>query len=137
MDKKTTRKNQTRLQVNWPSEDQYWTVKDLLKQNPQFKEITLRVRLAKAIAEQNVAVIGDKMNSHGRPEMVCAFRQKKDKTVKESVVKAAEAAGIRISKISPVVVANINPQPATIPVISNGKDATVNLNPAAQKATVA
>ena len=117
MDKKTARKNQTKLAVIWPSEDKYWTIKDLWKDNPQFKaEITLRVRLTTAIKETNtVAVIGDKMNNHGRPQMVCAVRQANG-IVKQSTIDAAKAAGIRVADIA----TNINP----------AKPAAVNINPA-------
>ena len=121
MDKKTQRKNKTNLQVNWPTEDQFWTIKDLHKMNPQFgPEITIRVRLSNAIKKQKtVAVIGDKMNPHGRPEMVCAMCQA-DGTVKKSTVEAAKAAGIRCGE--PVVpVVNINP---------TTNNTAVNLNPA-------
>jgi len=126
MDKKTSRKNQTKLQVNWPSEDAFWTVKDLWKANPQFiAEITLRVRLANAIKKQNtVAVIGDKMNSHGRPEMVCAMRQK-DGTVKQTAIDAAKNASIRITE-STSIVAHITPPTAPA---TKQQTATVNLNP--------
>ena len=131
MDKKTQRKNKTNLQINWPSENEYWTVKDLINKNPQFAaQITLRVRLTNAIKKFNtVAVIGDKMNSKGRPEMVMAMRQK-DGTVKQSVIDTAKADGIRANDITPVIVATINvsSQPST-PTPSSGHAAAVNLNP--------
>ena len=131
MDKKTQRKNQTNLQVNWPSENEYWTVKDLINKNPQFTaSITLRVRLSNAIKKLNtVAVIGDKMNSKGRPEMVMAMRQK-DGTIKQSVIDAAKADGIRAATVTPIVIATINAssQPST-PTPSSGHTAAVNLNP--------
>lgn len=135
MDKKTARKNQTNLAVNWPTEDEYWTVKELCSRNPQFKaEITLRVRLSNAIKKTNtVAVIGDKMNPHGRPEMVCAVRQK-DGTVKQSTIDAAKAAGIRCGEPTSVVVANITPSAA--PAQSNGQTTSVNLNPSPKTALV-
>ena len=130
MDKKTQRKNQTNLQVNWPDDNCYWTIKDLITKNPQFvAPITLRVRLANAIKKHNtVAVIGDKMNSKGRPEMVMVMRQK-DGTVKPSVIDAAKADGIRIGETSPVVVTNISvsTSPQT-PTTSNGQTSAVNLN---------
>lgn len=108
MEKKTNRNNQKSLQVNWPDNDSFWTVKDLCKMNPQFKaEITLRVRLSNAIKRDKlVAVIGDKMNSHGRPEMVCAMIQK-DGTVKNAVIESAKKAGIRCNETASVVITNI------------------------------
>lgn len=135
MDKKTQRKNKTNMTVNWPSEDEYWTIRDLLKNNPQFTApITLRVRLTNAIKKHNtVAVIGDKMNSKGRPEMVLAMRQK-DGTVKQSVIEAAKADGIRTNEVAPVVIANISPTPSQVP--SNEQTAAVNLNPSQKAVTV-
>lgn len=99
------------LEVMWPSCDEYWTFKDLHQRNPQFvADITLRVRLTNAIEkEKSVAVIGDKMISIGRPQMVLAVRE--NGKVKQSVIDAAVASGIRLSdslsseSISPVVVA--------------------------------
>ena len=121
MDKKTQRKNRTNLQVVWPSEDEYWTIRELNAKNKQFVEITLRVRVSNAIKRDNtVAVIGDKMNAHGRPEMVCAVRQANGK-VKQSTVEAARAAGIRCNDPAPI---NINP-------VNPGQTAPVNLNPTA------
>ena len=137
MDKKTQRKNQTNLQVNWPSDTEYWTVKDLINKNPQFvAPITLRVRLANAIKKQNtVAVIGDKMNSKGRPEMVMVIRQK-DGTIKQSVIDAAKADGIRTNDVPPVVVTNISVSTSSqAPTPSNGQTSAVNLN-STQKAVV-
>lgn len=123
------------MTVNWPSEDEYWTIRDLLKNNPQFTApITLRVRLTNAIKKHNtVAVIGDKMNSKGRPEMVLAMRQK-DGTVKQSVIEAAKADGIRTNEVAPVVIANISPTPSQVP--SNEQTAAVNLNPSQKAVTV-
>ena len=134
MDKKTARKNKTNLQVNWPSDDAFWTVKDLLAANPQFVEITLRVRLANSIKKDNtVAVIGDKMNSHGRPEMVCAMRQK-DGSIKQSTIDAAKASGIRITESIPVIVANIT---KSVPQTTSVAPApSVNLNPTQKSVTV-
>ena len=74
MSNKTNRKNRTDLTVNWPSSNEYFTVKDLFQLNPQFIKITLRVRLRKAIEEQRtVAVIGTMMGSKGRPSLVYAM----------------------------------------------------------------
>jgi len=134
MDKKTSRKNNTGQVVNYPDGDKFWTIKDLHKLNPQFgPEITLRVRLAKAIKlTKTVAVIGDKMNSHGRPEMVCAVCQK-DGKVKASTIAAAKAAGIRCGEPTQTVVTNINP---TATKTSADAQPTVNINPAVSNKTV-
>ena len=134
MDKKTSRKNHTGLAVNWPNENKYWTIKELHQLNPQFgPEITLRVRLNKARMAKTVVIIGDKMNSHGRPEMVCVVCQK-DGKAKPSTIAAAKAAGIRCGEptltTTPVIVVNIK-SPTT--PMADGHTAPVNLNPTLNK----
>ena len=135
MDKKTSRKNNTGLTVNWPNEDTFWTIKELHQLNPQFgPEITLRVRITKARAAGTVSIIGDKMNPHGRPEMVCAVCQK-DGKVKPATVSAAKAAGIRCGEPMTMVVGNIKPAAQPSPV--SGNTTPVNLNPSSATKPVA
>lgn len=127
MDKKTNRKNQTNLQVNWPSENEYWTVTELWKRNPQFEAlITLRVRLANAIKKSGtVSAIGELMGTKGRPQMVFAVKQK-DGTVKKSTIEAAKKAGIRCGEPQIVTVAKAMPQNvSSLPAVPS-----INLNPA-------
>ena len=71
-ERKTQRKNKRNLVMNWPTNDDYFTIKtgpkSLLKLNPDFVEITLRVRLKKAIEEEKtVAEIGSQNTGYGRP----------------------------------------------------------------------
>lgn len=123
MDKKT-RKNKTNLVIAWPSENEFWTVKQLMSRNKQFVPITLRVRLSNAINKHNtVAVIGDKMNSHGRPEMVLAMRNK-DGKVNPAVIEAAKKAGIRCGEPITVPVATVTTSTPSIE-----QPVAVNLNP--------
>lgn len=72
---KTDRKNKTNLTVNWPAQGTYFTVKELWQQhNPDFIEITLRVRVDKAIKkDKTVAIIGYKNVGKGRPTMILAM----------------------------------------------------------------
>ena len=63
------RKNKTNQSVVWPNTT-YFTIPELLKLNSKFVEITLRVRLAKAIEEGQVAEIGAIPGGKGRPQKI-------------------------------------------------------------------
>jgi len=88
MSKKTERKNKTNLNVEWPTES-FFTIKDLWKVNPQFVNITLRVRLTKAISTGQVVEIGNKTGGQGRPEKVFALTP-----VSQETLDAAKGQGI-------------------------------------------
>lgn len=66
--KKTDRKNKTNLKVTWPSK--IFTIKELNALNSEFVEITLRVRLKKAIESGEVKELGVLHNGKGRPTIV-------------------------------------------------------------------
>jgi hypothetical protein len=66
--KKTDRKNKTNLTVTWPSN--VFTIKELNANNPDFVEITLRVRLKKALDSGEITDIGVLHNGKGRPTLV-------------------------------------------------------------------
>ncbi len=66
--KKTDRKNKTNLTVTWPSN--VFTIKELNASNPEFVEITLRVRMKKAIESGEITEIGVLHNGKGRPTLV-------------------------------------------------------------------
>jgi hypothetical protein len=66
--KKTDRKNKTNLTVKWPTNT--FTIKELNEANPDFVEITLRVRLKKAIETGEVNEMGVLHNGKGRPTIV-------------------------------------------------------------------
>jgi len=66
--KKTDRKNKTNLTVTWPSN--IFTIKELNVQNPDFVEITLRVRMKKSIDSSEITEIGVLHNGKGRPTLV-------------------------------------------------------------------
>lgn len=66
--KKTDRKNKTNLTVSWPSN--IFTIEELNNHNPEFINITLRVRLKSAISNNEVSEIGYLHNGKGRPRLV-------------------------------------------------------------------
>lgn len=66
--KKTDRKNKTNLTVTWPTN--IFTIKELNAANPDFVEITLRVRLKKAIDSGEVNEMGVLHNGKGRPTIM-------------------------------------------------------------------
>ena len=66
--KKTDRKNKTNLTIKWPTNT--FTIKELNEANPEFVEITLRVRLKKAIETGEVNEMGVLHNGKGRPTIV-------------------------------------------------------------------
>lgn len=69
--KKTDRKNKTNLTVMWPSN--IFTIKELNANNPEFVEITLRVRMKKAIESGEINEIGVLHNGKGRPTLVFVY----------------------------------------------------------------
>lgn len=96
---KTDRKNKTNLVVNWPEHGKLFTIKDLLIANPEFVEITLRVRVDKAIKKDNtVSIIGYKNTGKGRPTMILAMAP-----VTQEMLDSAYATGIQPPEIKPVV----------------------------------
>ena len=135
--RKTQRKNKTKQVITWPSNSDYFTVRSLVVMNPHMltsapkpSDITLRVRLKKAIdskslgGEDIVSVIGHKNRGKGRPELVFAM-----KPVTQSAIDKAKADGIMIDMPRLVPVVDISPQPNininTTPVVI-GQKQTVN-----------
>lgn len=116
--RKTQRKNKTKQVISWPAQDSYFTIDDLVKSNPHMltaatppSDITLRVRLSKAITEENlVAIIGQRNCGKGRPKLVFAMRP-----VKQSVIDKAKTDGISLDmpKIMPVLEVSTTTQPST------------------------
>lgn len=96
---KTDRKNKTNLVMTWPEHGKLFTIKDLLAANPEFVEITLRVRVDKALKKDNtVSIIGYKNTGKGRPTMIMAMNP-----VTQDMLDAAYASGIQPPEIKPVV----------------------------------
>lgn len=97
--KKTDRKNKTNLVVTWPSN--IFTIKELNSQNPDFVEITLRVRLKKAIETGEVTEVGVLPNGKGRPTLVLSYGPVTPEKTME-----AKNRGVLLTK--PVVVPMVN-----------------------------
>jgi len=129
--RKTQRKNKTNQVINWPTNDQYFTIDSLINSNQHMLtssglDITLRVRLNKAINEEGmVAVIGHKNSGKGRPQLVFAM-----KPVNQMVLEKAKNDGIMLDMLDTrklVSVVDVNSQTPTktvspvmgIPVSSN------------------
>jgi len=134
-DKKTTRKNKTKQIVNWPSKDGHFTIPDLVSLNPHMltsatppSDITLRVRLSKAIAEDHIIVeIGSKNMNKGRPIKVFAFTP-----VNPKVLDKAKANGVILNS-NPVPVIQINP-PTSVTLLSSTPAPVTNITTPAVKA---
>lgn len=128
--RKTQRKNKTKQVINWPSSDSYFTIDTLIASNNHMlttsgSDITLRVRLNKAINDENlVAVIGQRNSGKGRPQLVFAMRP-----VKQSAIEKATNDGISISmaKVMPVMEITNN-QPAITPVTNITAPVTTTVN---------
>jgi len=99
--KKTDRKNKTNLTVTWPSN--IFTIKELNAQNPEFVEITLRVRMKKAIESGEITDIGVLHNGKGRPTLVFVHGTPTNEHIEE-----AKNRQVILKDASTVNVVNIN-----------------------------
>ena len=99
--KKTDRKNKTNLTVTWPSN--IFTIKELNAQNPEFVEITLRVRMKKAIESGEITDIGVLHNGKGRPTLVFVHGTPTNEHIEE-----AKSRQVILKGASTVNVVNIN-----------------------------
>lgn len=131
--RKTQRKNKTNQNIVWPADTEYFTIKSLIESNQHMltssgSDITLRVRLAKAIQQEKlVAEIGRKNCGKGRPELVFAMRP-----VNTVAVEKARTDGITIdddSKLVQVmaVVSSTTPTPTVTPVTNIVSPSTVKV----------
>jgi hypothetical protein len=68
--KKTTRTNRMNLVVNWPKST--FTIKELNDKNPDFINITLRVRIKNAMDNGMIQTVGYLHNGKGRPSVLLA-----------------------------------------------------------------
>jgi hypothetical protein len=89
--KKTNRKNKTNLTVKWPSS--HFTIDALSKLNPEFVNITLRVRLNNAIEAKQVTSIGTFHVGKGRPKLIFA-----NLPVSEAIIKDARTSGVMLNE---------------------------------------
>lgn len=120
-----TRKNKTNQVVVWPSTMFFAIEKDLLKLNPTFKKITLRVRLANAIKEGKVSEIGSIPNPKGKGRPIKMFAMTpvtqnmldKAKSEEITLVDNSEKLVSVISVNSPMT-SPVSPKTANIPVVT-------------------
>lgn len=79
------------LSVVWPK-SVYFTFKNLVSENPEFaSDVTLYVRLKKAVENKIVAPIGTLKAAKGRPELVYSLTP-----VVQSTIDAAKSAGVDV-----------------------------------------
>jgi hypothetical protein len=97
---KTGRKNNTKMSINWLSS--HFTIKELLANNPSFREITLRVRLKKAIDAGEVIELGTLHQEKGRPSLVLA-----NAPVSKATIESAKKLGVMFSESFNVKVADV------------------------------
>ena len=121
-ERKTMRKNKTNLSVVWPSNDDFFTIKSLSEKNPAFINITLRVRLNKAIEGNLVAEIGSKNFGKGRPIKIFTMMP-----VKQSVIEKAVKDGVMLKEGlgMTVPIVNVNQNTTKTPVITVSKTGVV------------
>lgn len=120
-ERKTQRKNKTKQVINWPTHDEYFTIKQLVAMNTHMltssdSDITIRVRLKKAIDELNlVAEIGSKNCGKGRPEKAFAM-----KPVRQVALDKAKANGIILDSPKLLTVMDVAPltTPTTVPTVT-------------------
>lgn len=118
--KKTDRKNKTNLTVTWPSN--IFTIKELNAQNPDFVEITLRVRMKKAMESGEITDIGVLHNGKGRPTLVFVYGTPTPEHIAE-----AKNRQVILKNASSVNVIKITNTPAMVDIFDR-KSAETNIN---------
>jgi hypothetical protein len=121
---KTDRKNKTDLTLAWPTSGGHFTIKDLQKLNPEFKEITLRVHVDRAKKDKVVSVIGSRNQGKGRPEMILAMTPVEQKLLDQAynvdgIVPLDGKPLISISEVGSVPVSTRNPNVVSMNTESN------------------
>jgi hypothetical protein len=107
--KKTDRKNKTNLTVTWPSN--VFTIKELNANNPEFVEITLRVRMKKAMESGEITEIGVLHNGKGRPTLVFVYG-----TPTKEHIEEAKSRQVILKDASTVNVIKITNMPTTVDI---------------------
>ncbi len=118
--KKTDRKNKTNLTVTWPSN--IFTIKELNAQNPEFVEITLRVRMKKAMESGEITDIGVLHNGKGRPTLVFVHGIPTEEHIEE-----AKSRQVILKDASSVNVIKITNTPTAVDIFDR-KSAETNIN---------
>jgi hypothetical protein len=107
--KKTDRKNKTNLTVTWPSN--IFTIKELNANNPEFVEITLRVRMKKAMESGEITEIGVLHNGKGRPTLVFVYG-----TPTKEHIEEAKSRQVILKDASTVNIIKITNMPTTVDI---------------------
>ena len=107
--KKTDRKNKTNLTVIWPSN--VFTIKELNANNPEFVEITLRVRMKKAMESGEITDIGVLHNGKGRPTLVFVYG-----TPTKEHIEEAKSRQVILKDASTVNIIKITNMPTTVDI---------------------
>ena len=107
--KKTDRKNKTNLTVIWPSN--VFTIKELNANNPEFVEITLRVRMKKAMESGEITEIGVLHNGKGRPTLVFVYG-----TPTKEHIEEAKSRQVILKDASTVNIIKITNMPTTVDI---------------------
>ena len=118
--KKTDRKNKTNLTVTWPSN--IFTIKELNAKNPEFVEITLRVRMKKAIESGEITDIGVLHNGKGRPTLVFVHG-----TPTKEHIEEAKNRQVILKNASTVNVIKITNTPSAVDIFDR-KSVETNIN---------
>lgn len=112
---KQARKNKTNQSVTWPTST-FFTIRELCKLNENFVVITLRVRLANAIADGKIVEVGFMPGGKGRPQKV--FTQTK---VTQLLLDEAEKRGITLvdrAREKLINVVSVNSKPTIAPIVN-------------------
>lgn len=100
---KTGRKNKTNLTITWPSAE-FFTQKDLKTSNPDFVDITLRVKVKTELSNGKIKEIGVLHNGKGRPTNVYVLTP-----VNPAVIEKARISNIILhSEYATTMIANID-----------------------------
>jgi hypothetical protein len=112
------KKNKTNQVVTWPTATLF-TIKELHRLNPKFVEITLRVRLSKAITEtQKVAEIGSIPGEKGRPQKVFSMTPVTKATLDKARAEHINLVDNADKLVQYVSVTNPPPTPSVNPVVA-------------------
>lgn len=89
--------------VNWPTNGELFTIKSLAELNTTIPEITLRVKVTKAIDSGTVSLVGHKNTKKGRPSMVLTVGK-----ITQSVLDAAIADKVTVDDSTKALVSVVN-----------------------------
>ena len=104
---KTGRKNKTKTQLKLMAS--HFTIAQLMVENPDMKEITLRVKLKKFVDDGVVSELGTLHMAKDRPKLVFSVAP-----VSKQTVESAKNAGVMFSESMSVKILDIKDSPVTV-----------------------